>query len=194
MPTPSDTRTEGVPAEPQSPSVTPAPKPVPSATDSTTEPAPGSTEPAPEDTETNEPVSTAKVGDTVRVADWNVTVTKVTTKLSMETVKTWNPYNDKPTNGQYVMVDYTAVYRGNARLDDAFMALHWNFGGSDGVIYKVAYIVTQADNENWPTEARKGGKIRAQVVLDVPAKIAKGLVSVQGIASDMSEQFADFQL
>src|SRR5688500_16599680 len=168
-PTSSDTRTEGVPAEP-----------TPSEAEPTTE----------ESSEVPAIPITAMVGDTVRIADWDATVTKVTTKLSMRTVTAWNQFNEKPTNGQYVLIDYSAVYKGSARSDDASMALTWNFGGSDGVVYDAASIVTRADNEEWPTVARTGGKIKSQVVFDVPAKaVAKGIVSLSGYESDMSEKY-----
>jgi hypothetical protein len=170
-------------------------EPVPTPGDTRTEGVPGETEPTTEES-SEVPVIpiTAKVGDTVRIADWDATVTKVTTKLSMRTVTAWNQFNEKPAKGQYVLVDYSAVYKGSARSADASTALTWNFGGADGVVYDAASIVTRADNEEWPTEARKGGKIRSQVVFDVPAKaVAKGVVSLSGYESDMSEKYADFQ-
>jgi hypothetical protein len=130
-----------------------------------------------------------KVGDTASVDGWKVTVT-VTQNVSNSTARHWNSFNDKAENGSFVLVDYKATYAGDERKADAMFDLTWTFGGTDGVVYDSASVVTEADNKSWPTEARKGGSIKSQVIFDVPRKVVpKGLVSVEGF-----EEFADFTL
>ncbi len=171
---------------------TPAAPAVPSAEGSSAE---VSEEPSAEvseepSAETKIPTS-FKVGDTAKVGDWEVTVTKVT-KPSNKQVKAWNQFNDS-AKGQYVLAEYTAKYVGSERTADVSFSLTWKFGGSDSQVYDQAFIVTSADDNDAPTEARPGGKLKLDVAFDVPAKAIKGgVITVEGYDEDFNSTYADF--
>lgn len=133
-----------------------------------------------------------KVGETAKIGDWEVTVTKVT-KPTTNQVRKWNSFNDKP-KGQYVVATYTAKYVGTERTADSMFDLSWKFGGSDGQVYDTAFLVTGADKDDAPTEARPGGKIKQDAAFDVPAKAVKGgVVSVEGYDASFDRTYADFK-
>jgi hypothetical protein len=142
-------------------------------------------------TEAEEPTAeiktSFKVGDTAKVGDWEVTVTKVT-RPTRKQVVSWNEFNEKP-EGVFVRAEFTAKYTGTERTKDVG-ELSWKFGGSDAQVYENYPIVTPT---NGPTEARTGGKIKQDVVFDVPkAAVRGGVVTVEGYDETMNEQFADF--
>jgi len=132
-----------------------------------------------------------KVGDTAKVGDWEVTVTKVT-KPTTKQVKAWNEFNEK-AKYQYVLAYYTAKYVGTERTADVNSSLTWKFGGSDGQVYEQAFIVTRSDGDNAPTEARPGGKLKLDVAFDVPIKAIKGgVITVEGYDANFETTYADF--
>lgn len=132
-----------------------------------------------------------KVGDTAKVGDWEVTVTKVT-KPTDKQVKAWNQFNDS-AKGQYVLAKYTAKYVGSERTADVGSSLTWKFGGSDSQVYDQAFIVTSSDDEDAPTEARPGGTLKLDVAFDVPTKAIKGgVITVEGYDADFNSTYADF--
>jgi hypothetical protein len=132
-----------------------------------------------------------KVGETAKIGDWEVTVTKVS-KPTAKQIKGWNEFNDK-AKGQYVVANYTAKYVGTERTKDVQMDLTWKFGGTDGQVYDTAFLVTGADENDAPTEARPGGKIKQDAAFDVPVKAVKGgVVTVEGYTDGFEETFADF--
>jgi hypothetical protein len=156
---------------------------------------------AQESTASDEPVADAepeiaiptsfKVGETAKVGDWEVTVTKVTQPTTRQ-VRKWNQFNDK-AKGQYVLAHYTAKYVGTERTADVGSDLSWKFGGSDGQVYDQAFIVTSSDDQDAPTEARPGGRLKLDVAFDVPAKVIKGgVVTVEGYDENFDSQYADF--
>ena len=145
-------------------------------------------------TETEEPTAeiktSFKVGDTAKVGDWAVTVTKVTQPTRKQVVS-WNEFNEKP-KGVFVRAEFTAKYTGAERTKDVG-ELSWKFGGSDAQVYGNYPIVTPSNGR--PTEARTGGKIKQDVVFDVPKAVVKGgVVTVEGYDETMNEQFADFAI
>ena len=154
--------------------------------------APASEEPSAEVTEEESQIPTSfKVGDTAKVGDWEVTVTKVS-KPTTKQVKAWNQFNDK-AKGQYVRADYKAKYVGSERTADVNSDLTWKFGGNDGQVYDQAFIVTSSDGQDAPTEARPGGTLKLDVIFDVPAKAIKGgVITVEGYDENFDKQFADF--
>lgn len=106
----------------------------------------------------------------VRVGDWDVKVTRVVRNANDVIAKT-NEFNEK-TRGQYVLVTYEATYTGGERTADVFADLTWSMTGADAQAHQPGSQVTPADSEEWPTTARKNGKVRAQVLFDLaPAKL-----------------------
>ncbi|MFC7489455.1 MULTISPECIES: DUF4352 domain-containing protein [unclassified Knoellia] len=176
-----------------------ASRPTPSTTPSpavTTQPQPeASSEPSVE--VSSEPSAEAsiatsfKVGDTAKVGDWEVTVTKVS-QPNTKQVQKWNQFNEK-AKGQYVVSNYTAKYVGSERTADVNSTLTWKFGGSDGQVYDQAFIVTSSAGNDAPTEARPGGSLKLDVAFDVPIKAIKGgVVTVEGYDQSFNTQYADF--
>ena len=132
-----------------------------------------------------------KVGDTAKIGDWEVTVTKVT-KPTTKQVRAWNQFNDA-AKGQYVMANYTAKYIGTERTADVGFSLTWKFGGSDAQVYDQAFIVTSSDGNAAPTEARPGGSLKLEVIFDVPVGAVKGgVITVEGYDESFDMQYADF--
>jgi hypothetical protein len=132
-----------------------------------------------------------KVGDTARIADWEVTVSKVT-KPTTKQVRAWNQFNEE-AKGQYVMANYTAKYVGSERTADVGFSLTWKFGGSDAQVYDQAFIVTSSDGNAAPTEARPGGSLKLEVIFDVPVEAVKGgVITVEGYDESFDMQYADF--
>jgi hypothetical protein len=174
-----------------SPSQTSAPA-ASTAAPTTDEPdAEATEEPAAED-ETEVAIPTSfKVGETAKIGDWQVTVTKVYKPTSKQ-VKRWNQFNDK-AKGQYVVANYTAKYVGTERTADVGSDLSWKFGGSNGQVYDQAFLVTSSDDTDAPTEARPGGKLKLDVAFDVPVKaINGGVVTVEGYDDNFDTVYADF--
>lgn len=137
--------------------------------------------------------TTAVVGDTVEVGDWSVTVTEVALNAN-EVIHRANQFNEQP-KGQYVLVTYDATYQGGERTADAYMDLTWSLTGSDNKIHDEAYAVTPADNDEWPTEARKGGTVTVQVTFDVKPDVLTGaILSVEGYDANFDSTYADFAL
>lgn len=137
------------------------------------------------------PSETAKIGDTVAVGDWDVKVTKVQLNAN-DVMRHANMFNDKP-KGQYVLVTYQATYKGNERTADTMVDLQWTYTTTDHQVHQTAAAVTPGDNQEWPTQARKGGTVKQQVSFDLaPAKIKGGTLSVQGYTKDFDEVYADF--
>ena len=53
--------------------------------------------------------------------------------------------------------------------------------------------MTPADNQEWPTQARKGGTIKGQTLFDLtPGTIKGGTVTVEGYDDSFETVFADF--
>ena len=67
-----------------------------------------------------------------------------------------------------MLAAYTAKYVGDERTKDSRFDLSWKFGGTDGQVYDTTYLVTPADKNDAPTEARPGGKIKQEAAFDVP--------------------------
>src|SRR5690606_10442979 len=84
----------------------------------------------PEESESVDPVvpATAAIGDTVRVGDWDITITDLVLNAN-EMVRAANEFNETP-RGQYVVVTYEGVYRGSQRTAD-ITELTWQFTTSD---------------------------------------------------------------
>jgi hypothetical protein len=137
--------------------------------------------------------TTAKVGDTVQVGDWSVTVTEVVLNAN-DVIRKANMYNDKP-KGQYVLVTYNATYTGDERTADVDMDLTWTMTGSDNKVVDNAYAVDPSDEQSWSTEARKGGTVTQQVNFDInPAVLTGAILSVEGYTADYDTVYADFSL
>lgn len=135
--------------------------------------------------------ATAKIGDTVVIADWDVKVTGVVQNANAIVTQA-NMFNDKP-KGQYVLVNYTATYTGDQRMSDATMDLSWSFTDTANNVHDQAYQVTPADNQSWPTEARKGGTIKQQVLFDLkPNAIKGGILTVEAMDANFDTVYADF--
>lgn len=135
--------------------------------------------------------ATAKIGDTVVVSDWEVKVTGVVMNAN-GVITQANMFNDKP-KGQYVLVNYNATYTGDERIGDASMDLSWSFTDTANNVHDQAYQVTPADNQSWPTEARKGGTIKQQVLFDLKANAIKGgILTVEAMDANFDTVFADF--
>lgn len=135
--------------------------------------------------------ATAKIGDTVVVSDWEVKVTGVAMNAN-GTIQQANMFNDK-AKGQYVLVNYTATYTGDQRMSDATMDLSWSFTDTANNVHDQAYQVTPADNQSWPTEARKGGTIKQQVLFDLkPNAIKGGILTVEAMDANFDTVYADF--
>jgi hypothetical protein len=134
---------------------------------------------APEDTLT-------ALGETVRMSDWDVTVTKVLLNANADIAKA-NMFNDKP-KGQYVLVTYKAKYTGNERKADVTWDLTWSWSTPDGKVHDQSYNVTPADDKDWPTETRKGGTVEQQVLFDIKPKQIKGSI----LSVEDWDNYADF--
>lgn len=147
----------------------------------------GAEEAADEEPEADD--STAQLGDTVDLGDWEVKVTKVQINANAA-IEQANEFNDAP-EGQYVLATYEATYIGSARTADAMMDLTWTFTGNDNQIYESSYAVEPGDE--WPSSARKGGTVKQDVSFDVPKNvIAGGTLSVEALDSDFESTYADF--
>ena len=134
--------------------------------------------------------TTATLGSTVKVGDWEVKVTKVT-KNANRIIKKANMFNDKPDD-QYMLVEYTAKYVGEERKESINSDLTWSFTDADQTVLDEASVVTPADDKNRPTEARRGGSVKLDVAFDVDPKLINGgIISVEDAASD---EYADWQL
>lgn len=134
---------------------------------------------------------TAKLGDTVVVGDWKVKVTEVNLNADPILAKA-NMFNDK-AKGRFVLVTWEATYTGTERTADVGMDLTWSFTTTDNKIHDEAMAVTPADNQSWPTEARRGGTVKYQSVFDlIPAKTSGGLLTVEGYDDSFDTVFADF--
>ncbi|MDR7086594.1 putative lipoprotein YbaY [Aeromicrobium panaciterrae] len=147
-----------------------------------------------EKTEPTEAVKeTAKVGDLVEVGDWDVRVTKVVLDANSAIEKA-NEFNEKP-KGQYVLVSFEATYNGSERTADIFSDLSWTVTGNDNQVNDSASAVTPADTAEVPTEARKGGTVKGQVVFDIATNLLTGAtLSVEGYDADFDTVYADFAL
>lgn len=129
-----------------------------------------------------------KIGDTVKVGDWEVTITKVT-KNANKAIKKANMFNDDP-EGQYVLIDYKAKYVGEERKANAQFDLRWSFTDAAQNVLDETFAVSPADAKDKTTEARKGGTITQQVVFDVDKKLIDGgMVSVENFS-----EYADFPI
>ena len=94
-----------------------------------------------------------------------------------------------------MLVTYDATYNGTERTADAWADLTWTLTGSDNQILDVASEVTPADDQEWPSEARKGGTVHQQTVFDVnPAVLTGAILSVEGYDADYNDVYADFAL
>lgn len=146
-----------------------------------------------ESTDEPEQPEVASLGDTMIVGDWEIKVVEVA-KNANDVVHQSNMFNDKP-KGQYVLVTYKATYTGDERTADIFSDLTWTMTTSDQQTHDQASEVTPADNEEWPTTARKGGTVKGQAVFDVQGNLIKGgLLSVEGYDDDYDTVYADFGL
>ncbi len=134
------------------------------------------------------PMST--LGDTYSVGDWDVKITKVTLNANSQIAHA-NMFNDKP-KGQYVLVNYEAVYTGSKRTADVESDLSWSFTDAKQVVHDEASVGTPASAKDAPTETRKGGKVVLDLAFDIPTKQVKGgIVSVQDWVNDV---YADFPI
>lgn len=134
---------------------------------------------------------TAQMGDTVSVGDWDVKVTTVELNGDPIIAKA-NMFNEKP-KGRFVLVTYEATYNGAERMGDAWMDLTWSFTDTASKVHDEASQVTPADNQEWPTEARKGGTVKQQVVFDIkPNAIKGGILTVEGYDEGFDTVYADF--
>lgn len=148
---------------------------------------------AEEPDEVDEAPELAKVGATVSVGSWDVKVTEINLDAGA-IISRANQFNDPP-KGQYVLVTYEATYTGNERMSDVEWDLSWSFTDTDQKVSDYASVVTPADDEEWPSEARKGGTVRYQVAFDVPSgKIKGGILSVEGTDDNYDTVYADFSV
>jgi hypothetical protein len=136
---------------------------------------------------------TASLGDTVEVGDWSVEVTEVARNANA-TIANANSFNDRP-KGQYVLVTYEATYNGTEHTADASWDLTWSLTGNDNRIIENDGEVTPSDAEEWPTSARLGGTVKAQVVFDIdPNNLSGGILSVEAYDAHYDTVFADFKV
>ena len=109
-----------------------------------------------------------KVGDTAKIGEWEVSVTKIGRAVQQEC-------------------------RDRSRTADVGFSLTWKFGGSDAQVYDQAFIVTSSDGNAAPTEARPGGSLKLEVIFDVPVGAVKGgVITVEGYDESFDMQYADF--
>ncbi len=140
-----------------------------------------------------EAAGTAALGDLVTVGDWDVKVTEVVMDAAAPIHKA-NQFNEK-AKGKYVLVTYEATYNGAERTADALWDLTWTFTGTDSQVNETASVVTPADDQSWPTEARKGGTVKGQVAFDLdPAITSGGLLTVEGYDANYDTVYADFMV
>lgn len=146
------------------------------------------------DVEAEEPTDeTASLGDTVEVGDWSVKVTEVV-KNADAVLANRDYYNDKP-KGQFVLVTYEATYSGPERTADTFADLTWTLTTNDHKVWDTAYATTPADDQEWTSEARKGGMVKQQAVFDVNAQtLPQSILSVEGYDTNFDSVFADFKV
>lgn len=133
------------------------------------------------------PTST-KIGDTVKLGDWEVTVTKVRLDAD-KAIKNANQFNAKP-DGTYLPVDYIAKYTGDERRRDTRFDLKWKFTDTSNTVLNEASVVTPAGKLDTPTEARNGGSVKGQSAFDVPTGKAKG--GMLGVSTMFGDAYADF--
>lgn len=152
----------------------------------------GETEAASETTAPPTPTGPT-IGDLVTVGDWDVKVTKVVLDAGPQ-IESANQFNDR-AKGQYVLVTFEATYTGDERSGEAWLDLTWSFTTTDSQVNDQAMAVTQADDEEWPTEARPGGTIRGQAVFDLPKKLIKGgILTVEAYDASFDTVYADFTI
>lgn len=133
------------------------------------------------------------LGDLVEVGNWDVKVNNVELNANAIIAKA-NPFNDKPKD-QYVLVTYEATYTGTERVGDTMMDLTWSLTTTDSQVNDQAYSVTPADNQSWPTEARKGGTVKQQVLFDLPKNMVKGgILTVETYDDNFDTVYADFTI
>lgn len=118
------------------------------------------------------------LNDEVVLPGWEVKVTNIALNAN-DIINKANQFNDAP-KGQYVLATYEGTYTGTERTADVVMDMSWSLTTTDNKVNDEAYQVTQADNEDWPTETRKGGTIEGQILFDVPkGKVKGGILSVE---------------
>jgi hypothetical protein len=139
--------------------------------------------------EAPEPDTTAELGDTVTIKDWDVKVTRVV-KDADAIIANANMFNDKP-RGQFVLVTYEATYHGKQRMGSPWIDLTWTLTGADHKVRDVATVVDPSDNQNWPEQTRAGGTVTDMVTFDVTGPVDKSMISVEDM---WSGKWADFPL
>jgi hypothetical protein len=165
----------------------------PSEPEATTPTTPEPTEPTQSATPTSTNPAAPQLGDLVAVADWDLKVTDVVIQAS-ELIRKANSFNERP-KGQYMLVTYEATYTGNERTADAWGDLTWSLTTSDSQIHDPASVVTPADAQEWPTEARSGGTVRGQQAWDINQNhIEGGILTVESYTKNFDEVYADFPL
>ena len=88
----------------------------------------------------------------------------------------------------------TAKYVGDERMKDSMFDLSLKFGGTDGAVYDTAFLLTPSDQNDAPTEARPGGKIKQEAAFDVPKGAVKGgVVTVEGYDASFEKTYADYK-
>ena len=127
-------------------------------------------EPAEEPTDPASPeVTSARVGEPVVVGDWEVTVTAIDLDADAEMAEA-NRFN-KEASGRYVLVDYSATYRGSGPSGDAGYDLTWTLTGDDGAGYGPVFGVTPAEADDVPRDVKPGETAELQEVFDVKKKV-----------------------
>ena len=155
-----------------------SPPPKPSATTPTGDVVTNSDdEVVTEETAAPEPEDTLlPLSEVVDLEDWTVKILNVERNAN-SIVANENMFNDKPA-GQYVLVTYEATYQGAERKADVTWDLTWSLTDTASSVHDIVYAVIPGDD--WPTEARKGGTVKQQVLFDVtPGKVLGGILTVE---------------
>ena len=135
--------------------------------------------------------STAELGDTVRVGDWDVTITDV--NLDADALLTDDEWNSPAKHG-WTLITYKATYAGTARTADVQSDLTFSMTDKGGRIVDDAWAMVPMDWENASgaqTETRPGGTVTYQSAFDAGNPT---MVSVVGYDADYNETWADFPL
>jgi hypothetical protein len=146
----------------------------------------------PQDENAPEPLSVA-VGEQFEIGDYRLTVDEVTLDAD-EVIASVDPYNE-PAVGQYVLVDLTAEYTGDAE-GEPYFDLDYTFTGSDSRQYPSSNCnaVLPIDWLDLPV-LENGGTVEFQVCMDVPPTAVEGgrlFVDSWSVADD--EQRVDVTL
>ena len=119
-----------------------------------------------------DPKRTAGIGDLVSVGSWDVEVTDI--ELDGDDIIEMADRSNGRAQGQYVVLNYEAVYTGPEESGDTTTDLSWSFTTTDLQMHDEANAETPAESQSWPTDAKPGETVQGQAVFDLDPTLVEG--------------------